>query len=131
MSLAGDPGIVDEHLDGLSIGFDLFHACRASVEEPRNVPLVDIDAGLGLELLRRLVVAAVVCGNRITGGLQSIGHSRKPMPRVPPCDQRNAGQWSPLITRHARFYARTSTPRFELEVKDVDGRDKPGTAPAT
>ena len=42
----------------------------------RHVPLVDGDAGLGLELLRRLVVAGVVGGDLVAGGLQRLRDRR-------------------------------------------------------
>ena len=38
----------------------------------RHVPFVDVDAGLGLELLRRLVVAAVVGGDLVACGLERL-----------------------------------------------------------
>jgi hypothetical protein len=64
--VAGNAGVVDQHVDGAEVGLDLLEARRAGVER-RHVPLVGIDASLGLELLRRLVVARVIRRDLISG----------------------------------------------------------------
>jgi hypothetical protein len=64
-------GVVDQHLDRAEIGFDLLEARRTGFER-RHVPLVDADAGLGLELLRRLVVARVIRRDLVSGSFQGL-----------------------------------------------------------
>ncbi|MGY3497397.1 hypothetical protein ACVW1B_006816 [Bradyrhizobium sp. USDA 4502] len=56
--ILGDAGIVDEHVDRAEIGLDLLDAGRAGVERG-DVPLVDRNPALRLELLRRGVIAGV------------------------------------------------------------------------
>ena len=75
LRVAGDAGVVDQHVDRAEIGLHLLHAGRAGFERG-HVPFVDRDAGLGLELLRRLVVAAVIGGDLVTGGLECFGDRR-------------------------------------------------------
>ena len=75
MRVAGDAGIVDQHVDRAEIGLDLLEAGGAGVEG-RDVPLVDGDAGLGLELLRRLVIAGVVGRDLVAGRLQRLRDRR-------------------------------------------------------
>jgi hypothetical protein len=53
--VAGDAGIVDQHLDRAEIGLDLLEAGGAGIVGG-DVPLVDRNAGRGLELLRRRVL---------------------------------------------------------------------------
>ncbi len=74
-AVAGDTGVVDEHFDRAEIGDDRFEPLDAGFVG-RHVPLVDVDAGLGLELGRRLVVAAVIGGNLVAGRLQRLGDRR-------------------------------------------------------
>src|ERR1700683_3267578 len=69
LGIAGDAGVVDQHIDRSEIGLDLFDACRAGLKR-RHVPLVGGDAGRALEFLRGLIVAAVIGGDLITGCLQ-------------------------------------------------------------
>ena len=73
--VARDAGVVDQHLDRAEVGFDLLQARRACVVGS-NVPLVDGDAGLGLELVRRLVVAGIACRDLVACGFQSLGDRR-------------------------------------------------------
>ena len=73
--VAGDAGIVDQHLDRPEIGLDLLQARRRR-RRRTNVPFVDRDAGLGLEFLRRLIVAAVIGGNLVAGRLQRLRDRR-------------------------------------------------------
>ena len=58
-AVAGDAGIVDQHVDRAEIGLDLLDARGAGVERT-DVPFVDGNAGLGLEFLRGGVVAGIV-----------------------------------------------------------------------
>ena len=81
-AVAGDAGIVDEHVDRPEIGLDLLDAGGAG-GGVGHVPLVGGDAGLGLELRRGLVVAGIGRGNRVAGRLQPLAIAA-PMPRVPP-----------------------------------------------
>ena len=67
--IAGDPRIVDEHLDGTQLGLDLLHPFGAGVEI-RNIELEDRYSGLLVKLLCRLVVAAVIRRNLVSGVLE-------------------------------------------------------------
>ena len=80
--VAGDAGVVDQDVDRAEIGLDLLQAGRAGVERG-DIPFEDGDAGLGLELLRRLVVAAVVGGDLVARAFSAF-EIAAPMPRVPP-----------------------------------------------
>src|SRR5262249_55500298 len=62
----------DHHLDRAEIGLHLLQSVDAGLVR-RHVPLVDRNAGLGFELLRRLVIAAVVGGYLVAGRLQRLG----------------------------------------------------------
>ena len=55
--VARDAGIVDEHVDRAERAFDVLDAGGAG-REIADIPFEDGDAGLGLELLRGLVIAA-------------------------------------------------------------------------
>ena len=68
-AVAGDAGIVDDDIDRAQLGFDLGEAFLA-LGEARDVPLVDRDAGLFLELGRRFVIAGVIRRNDVAGVLQ-------------------------------------------------------------
>src|SRR4029077_8841941 len=57
-AVLGDAGIVDEHVHRTEIGFDLLDA-GGTVVERTDVPFIDGDARLGLELLGRSVIAGV------------------------------------------------------------------------
>src|SRR3546814_16533821 len=57
--VAGDAGVVDQHLDRPELGFDAADRRLAGLEVA-HVESVDRDAGLVLEAVRRLVVAAVI-----------------------------------------------------------------------
>ncbi len=89
LRVAGDAGIVDQHVDRSELGFDLLDAGGAGIEG-RDVPLVDGDAGLGLELLRRLVIAGVIGRDFIAGRLERLANGRANAARTAR-DQRNAG----------------------------------------
>jgi hypothetical protein len=69
--IAGDAGVVDQHLDRTDIGLDLLEAGGAGVVR-RDVPLVDRNAGRGLEFLRRGVIAAVIRRDLVAGGLEGL-----------------------------------------------------------
>ena len=69
--VARDAGIVDQHLDRADFGFDLLDAFGAGLEG-RHVPFEHRNAGFGLEFLRRLVIAAVIGGDLVAGGLQRL-----------------------------------------------------------
>src|SRR5262249_54317428 len=69
--VAGDAGIVDQHLDRAEIGLDLLEAGGAGVVGG-DVPLVDRNAGGGFELLCRGVIAAVVRRDLVARGLQRL-----------------------------------------------------------
>ena len=107
--VAGDAGIVDQHLDRAEIGLDLLEAGGAGLVGG-DVPLVDRDAGLGLELLRRLVVAAVVGGDLVAGGLQRL-RDRRADPARSARHHRNACHaippWPYFRCRHRRRQRRT------------------------
>ena len=60
--VAGDPGIVDQHVDRTEVGLDLAHALLAGVIVG-HVPFVGLDAGAVAELARALVIAGVIGGN--------------------------------------------------------------------
>ncbi len=68
LGVARDAGIVDQHVDRSELGLDLLDAGGAGVER-RDVPLVDVDAGFGLEFLCRFIIAGVIGGDRIAGRL--------------------------------------------------------------
>jgi hypothetical protein len=67
--VAGDAGIVDQHVDRAEIGLHLGDAGRAGVVVGDR-PLVGLDAGLGGEFLRRLVIAGIVRRDLVAGILQ-------------------------------------------------------------
>ena len=67
--VAGDAGIVDQHLDGAEIGLDRLDARGASVVVGDR-PFVGLDAGLGGEFLCGLVIARIVRGDLVAGLLQ-------------------------------------------------------------
>src|SRR3974377_2362273 len=73
--IAGDPGIVDQDVDRPEVALDLLEAGDAGVVG-RNVPLLDRDAGLALELLRRLVIAALVGRDRMAGRAKRLRNRR-------------------------------------------------------
>jgi hypothetical protein len=79
--VTGDAGIVDEHVDGTEICLDLLHAFGAGVEIA-DIPFVDGDAGLGLELLRRSVVAGIARRNLVAGRLQRLADRSSDAPRT-------------------------------------------------
>jgi hypothetical protein len=80
--VAGDAGVGHHDVDGAQIGLDLGDPGLAGVVIG-HVPLVGLDAGLGGELRRRLVVAGIVGRDRVAGGLQRL-EIAAPMPREPP-----------------------------------------------
>src|SRR5260370_31923219 len=67
--VAGDPGIVDEHLDRAEPRLDLFDALGAGMEIA-DIELEDWNAGLLAELPRGVVIATVIGRNIIAGVLQ-------------------------------------------------------------
>ena len=69
--VAGDAGIVDQDVDRPELGLDLLDALGASVVVG-DAPLVDRNAGLGLEALRGLVVAGIVRGHPVARRLQRL-----------------------------------------------------------
>ena len=70
--VAGDAGIVDQHLDRTDLGLDFLDALGAGLKGG-NVPLEHRNAGLRLEFLRGFVVAAVVGGDLVAGRFQCLG----------------------------------------------------------
>src|SRR5262245_13226577 len=64
--VARDTGIVNKHLDRTELSFDLFDALGAGLVG-RHIPFEYRDAGLGLELLSGLVIAAIVGRNLVAG----------------------------------------------------------------
>jgi len=70
--VAGDARIVDQHLDRAEIGLHLADAGDAGIVVGDR-PFVGLDAGLGGEFLRRLVIAGIVRGDPVTGILQRDG----------------------------------------------------------
>ena len=89
LGIARDAGIVDQHVDRSELGLDLLDAGGAGIEG-RDVPLVDVDAGFGLEALCRLVIAGVIGGDRISGRFERLTNGGANAARTP-SDQRNAG----------------------------------------
>ena len=69
-AVAGDSGIVHEDVDGTDFGFDGLDACFAG-GGVADVELEDRDAGLGLEGVGGLVVAAVIRGDLVALGLEA------------------------------------------------------------
>ena len=61
-AVPGDAGVVDQNVHGPDLALDLFDPGRAGVEVA-HIPLEHRDAGLALELVRGLVVAAVIRGD--------------------------------------------------------------------
>jgi hypothetical protein len=86
--VARDAGIVNQHLDRTELSFDLFYALGAGLVR-RYVPFEYRDAGLGLELLSGLVIAAIVGRNLITGRFQCFRDCR-PDPTGSTSDQCNS-----------------------------------------
>src|SRR3954454_22521878 len=84
-AVAGDPGVVDQHVYGPDLALDLAHAVRAGIEVA-HVPLEHRDAGLALEALRRLVVARVRGRDREALVLEPL-RDRRPDPPAPPRHQ--------------------------------------------
>jgi hypothetical protein len=82
-TIFGDTGIVDEHIDRAEVGLDILDARRAGVERT-HVPFIDGNAGLGLELVRRSVVAGITGGDLVACGLQRLADRRANAPRSPP-----------------------------------------------
>jgi hypothetical protein len=93
--VAGDAGIVDQDVDEPELGLDLFQAGRAGLEG-RHVPLVDRDAGLGLELLRRLVIAAVIGRHHAARPFQGF-RDRGPDAARSTCHHRNSCHATPSL----------------------------------
>ena len=75
MGVAGDAGIVDQHIDRAEFGLDLLDAGDAGLEGG-DIPFVDGDTGLGPEFLRRFVVAAVIGCDLIARRLERLGDRR-------------------------------------------------------
>jgi hypothetical protein len=85
--VARDPGVVDEHIDRTDLGLDLLDTGRTGIERG-DIPFVDGDPGLGLELLCCRVVACVACRNLVAGSLQRLADRRANASRTSR-DQRN------------------------------------------
>jgi hypothetical protein len=68
-AIPGDAGIVDEHVDRAEVGLDLLDTGGAGVERT-HVPFIYRDASLGLEFVRRRVIAGITGGDLIACGLQ-------------------------------------------------------------
>ena len=86
-AVAGDAGIVDQHIDRAEVGLDLLDAGGAGVERT-DVPFVDGDAGLGLEFFRRRIVAGVTSRDLVAGRFQRLADRAADASRSP-CHQRN------------------------------------------
>src|SRR5262249_59661328 len=115
--VARDAGIVDQHLNRTERGLYLLQAVDAGVVGG-DVPFEDRDAGLGLELLRRLVVAAVVGGHLVSRRLEPL-RDRLPDPTRTARHHRNASHdRSSLETRttHADDSRRTEPPRAHCPI---------------
>ena len=93
--VAGDAGIVDQHVDRAEIGLDLADAGGAGIVVGDR-PFVDRDAGLRLEFLRRLVIAGIVRGDAIAGLLQRDRDRRADAARAA-CDDCNLAMRFPLF----------------------------------
>ena len=81
-AVAGDAGVVDQDVDGADLGLDGLDAGLAG-GVIADVELEDGDAGLGLEGVGGLVVAAVIGSDLVALGLEAL-RMAAPMPRVPP-----------------------------------------------
>jgi hypothetical protein len=81
-AVLGDAGIVDQHVDRTQIGLDLLDARGAGIERT-DVPFVDGNARLGLEFLRRRVIAGVARRDLVTRGLQRLADRRTDTARSP------------------------------------------------
>ena len=79
--VAGDAGVVDEHVDRAELGLDLLHAFGAGIEIA-DVPFVDGDAGLGLELLRRRIIAGIARRDLVAGRFQRLADRSSDAPRT-------------------------------------------------
>ena len=123
LRVAGDAGIVDQHLDRPEIGLDLLDAGGAGFER-RHVPFVDRDAGLGLEFLRRLVVAGVIGGDLVAGGLERFGNRRAD---AAGSSRHDCDAWHDLLPDLSSVSARLRRhPPLVAVFQNVHGRDKPG-----
>jgi hypothetical protein len=71
----GDAGIVDEDVDRSEVGLYFLDAGGAGLKR-RDVPLVDGNAGVGLEFLGRGIVAGIACRNLVAGCLQRLADRR-------------------------------------------------------
>jgi hypothetical protein len=87
-AIPGDAGIVDEHIDRAEVGFDFLDTSGAGIERT-HVPFINGDAGLVLEFVRRRVVAGIIGGNLVAGGLERLADRCANPPR-PPRYQRNS-----------------------------------------
>jgi len=81
-AILGDAGIVDEHVDRTEVCLDLLDAGGTGVERT-DIPFVNGNTGLGLELLRRRVIAGIARRNFVARGLSDLLIAA-PMPLVPP-----------------------------------------------
>ena len=82
------PALLTSTSIGPSLGDDFLDALGAGLEG-RDIPLEHRNAGLRLELLRGLVVAAVIGRDLIAGRLQRLG-DRRANPAGAAGNQRNA-----------------------------------------
>jgi hypothetical protein len=108
------PALLD--VDRPEIGLDLLDASGAGFER-RDVPFVDGDVGLGFELLRRLVVAAIIRGDLVSGCLERFGDCRADT-ACSPAHQRVAWHVYPPVC------LALALPELSEQLKDADGRDK-------
>ena len=70
-AVAGDAGVVHQDVDGADLGLDGLDAGLAG-GVVADVELEDRDAGLGLEGVGGLVVAAVIGGDLVALGLEAL-----------------------------------------------------------
>src|SRR5262249_1840123 len=99
--VARDAGVVDQHLDGPDLVFDVDDPLLAG-GVIAHVPFEDRDLGVLLEGLGGHVVAGVVDGDVVTGLLQRLGDRAADAARTS-CDQSHPSHASPPLRK--RFFA--------------------------
>ena len=70
-SVLGDAGVVDQDVDRPELLRDLRQP-RSAFVVVGHVPLVDVNAGLGLELGRRIIVRVIGRRDLTSGGLERL-----------------------------------------------------------
>ena len=71
-AVLGDAGIVDQYVDRPELRLDGLEIGRAGLVVA-DIPFAHRDAGLGLEFLRRLVIAGIACHHLVAFLLERLG----------------------------------------------------------